>query len=133
MTVTEMRENLRSTGAITGQLRMVPLIHILIFRFKVDWHVLVNAPQGDNRAEIEAAQKKLDDVQAALKASEQRAAESKEAVKQAQVREAEAHTAKQELEVRKKTLTIYLSIYLIHPSIHPICPSLCFLWLASYR
>eukprot|EP01102_Stenamoeba_stenopodia_P005509 TRINITY_DN1626_c0_g1_i1.p1 TRINITY_DN1626_c0_g1~~TRINITY_DN1626_c0_g1_i1.p1 ORF type:complete len:243 (+),score=92.16 TRINITY_DN1626_c0_g1_i1:210-938(+) len=99
MTVTEMRENLRSTGAITGQVRMVPLIHILIFRFKVDWHVLVNAPQGDNRAEIEAAQKKLDDVQAAFKASEQRATEAKEAVKQAQVREAEAHTAKQELEV----------------------------------
>jgi chromosome segregation ATPase len=113
MTVTEMRDNLRSTGAITGQVRMVPLTHILIFRFNVDWHRLVNASQGDNRAEIELAQKKLDEVQAAYKASEARAAEAKEALRQAEareadakkaeadskVKEAESHVAKQELEV----------------------------------
>jgi len=45
MTVTEMRDNLRSTGAITGTVRMVPLSHILIFKYKVNWHELVNASQ----------------------------------------------------------------------------------------
>jgi len=75
MTVTEMRDNLRSTGAISGNVRMVPLTHILIFRFKVDWHKLVNASQGDNRKEIEEAQRLLDEVQKAFDAANARAQE----------------------------------------------------------
>jgi len=90
MTVTEMRENLRSTGAITGVVRNIPITHILIFRFKVDWHYLVVASQGDNTAEIAKAQEKLDNVQAALRASEARRAEAKEAARQCDVREAES-------------------------------------------
>jgi chromosome segregation ATPase len=64
--------------------------HILIFRFKVDWHYLVNSPQGDNKAEIAEAQRKLDEVSVALRASEARATEAKEAVRQAEAREAES-------------------------------------------
>jgi DNA repair exonuclease SbcCD ATPase subunit len=92
MTVQEMRENLRSTGAITGNVRNVPLVHILIFKFKIDWHKLVNATQGDNRKELEEAQRKLDEVQAAFKAAEEKAQEAKK-------KEAEAKAAQKELEV----------------------------------
>lgn len=100
MTVTEMRENLRSTGAITGVVRMVPITHILIFRFKVDWHYLVNAPQGDNRAEIEEAQRKLEQVQEAFRASEARAQEAKEALRQSEAREVEAKRTEEESKKR---------------------------------
>eukprot|EP01102_Stenamoeba_stenopodia_P015948 TRINITY_DN550_c0_g4_i1.p1 TRINITY_DN550_c0_g4~~TRINITY_DN550_c0_g4_i1.p1 ORF type:complete len:336 (-),score=128.10 TRINITY_DN550_c0_g4_i1:146-1153(-) len=105
MTVTEMRENLRSTGAIVGNVRMVPLIHILIFRYRIDWKVLVNASQGDNKEEIEEAQRKLDEVQSLFRAAEARAAEAKAALREAEAREAEsrqreaeAKSAQQELE-----------------------------------
>jgi len=97
MTVSEMRDSLRSTGAITGNVRFVPLIHILIFKFKLDWHKLVNAAQGDNRAELEEAQRKLDEVQAAFTAAEARAREAKQ-------KEAEAKTAEQELQAALKEL-----------------------------
>jgi hypothetical protein len=53
---------LRSLGAIeTGVAKKVPLIHILIFKYGVDWKELVNAPQG-NKEDIEKAQKLLDEV-----------------------------------------------------------------------
>jgi len=91
MTVQEMRENLRSTGAITGNVRNVPIIHILIFKYKMDWHKLVNASQGDNRKELEEAQRRLDEVQAAFREAEKKAAEAKK-------KEAEAKIAQKELE-----------------------------------
>jgi len=90
MTVQEMRENLRSSGAIQGNVKMVPLTHILIFRHKMDWRKLVNASQGDNRKELEEAQRRLDEVQAAFKAAQEQA-------KIAKQREAEAKQAQQEL------------------------------------
>jgi hypothetical protein len=40
-----MRDRLRSTGAIVGTVKRVPLTHILTFKYNVDWHKLVNAPQ----------------------------------------------------------------------------------------
>jgi hypothetical protein len=53
---------LRSLGAIeTGVAKKVPLIHMLIFKYGVDWKELVNAPQG-NKDDIEKAQKLLDEV-----------------------------------------------------------------------
>jgi hypothetical protein len=49
-------------GAIeAGVAKKVPLIHILIFKYGVDWKELVNAPQG-NKEDIEKAQKLLDEV-----------------------------------------------------------------------
>eukprot|EP01100_Stratorugosa_tubuloviscum_P015539 TRINITY_DN8_c1_g1_i5.p1 TRINITY_DN8_c1_g1~~TRINITY_DN8_c1_g1_i5.p1 ORF type:complete len:350 (+),score=256.86 TRINITY_DN8_c1_g1_i5:77-1126(+) len=90
MTVSEMRDNLRSTGAIQGNVRMIPISHILIFKYRVDWHRLANAPQGDNRAEIEEAQHKLDEVQNAFKQAEIAAEEAKNALREAEAREADS-------------------------------------------
>jgi len=90
MTVTEMRDNLRSTGAIVGNMRAVPITHILIFRFKKDWHKLVNAPQGDNRAEIEEAQRLLDEVSKAFKEAEAAATAAKARLREAEAAEATA-------------------------------------------
>jgi hypothetical protein len=47
MTVQAMREKLRSTGAIqAGQVvKRVPLTHLLIFKYNIDWKYLVNAVQ----------------------------------------------------------------------------------------
>ena len=41
--------------------KKVPLFHILIFKYGVDWKELVNAPQG-NKEDIDKAQKLLDEV-----------------------------------------------------------------------
>merc|ERR1712137_383878 len=64
LTVREMREGLRAVG-IT-KVKSVPLVNFLIFKYKIDWHKLVHASQGDNQAEVEQAQKMLNDVMKAL-------------------------------------------------------------------
>jgi chromosome segregation ATPase len=89
MTVAEMRDKLRATGAITSSVKAVPLIHILVFKYKVDWKYLVTAPQG-NKEELAKAQAMLDEVSAAFQASEAKAAEAAAALKEAQARESEA-------------------------------------------
>jgi len=89
-TVAEMRDNLRSTGAIVGNVKLIPITHYLIFKYKIDWHVLVNAPQGDNRKEIEEAQQLLDQVQALFSESEAKHREAKEALHEAQQQETNA-------------------------------------------
>jgi len=103
-TVREMRDMLRSKGAIGDTVKLVALIHYLIFRYNVDFHVLVNAAQGDNQKEVEEAQNKLNQVGEALKNSELKAQEAKTAVREAGTREAEAKAAKEELEVALKEL-----------------------------
>jgi len=65
MTVHAMREKLRSTGAIGDRIRLVPISHILLFKYQMDWNVLVNAAQG-NAEEVEKAQRMLEQVQLAL-------------------------------------------------------------------
>ena len=42
LTVHAMRERLRATGAIGAQVRLVPLIHVLLFKYNADWHHLVS-------------------------------------------------------------------------------------------
>ncbi len=46
MTVREMRDNLRAKGAIGDRVKYIPLSHYLAVRYNIDWHRLVNAPQG---------------------------------------------------------------------------------------
>lgn len=87
LTVKEMRDTLRSLGAIVDKVKYVPIIHILIFRYKVDWRYLVNASQGDNQAELEEAQRKLALVQAALKESQEKAHQAAAALLEAIARE----------------------------------------------
>jgi len=121
LTVRELRAKLRSTGAIgeSERPKRVPLTHYLLFKYNCDWHVLVNAAQGDNSKEIAKAQAMLDEVsvafeeckrtaaaasqalreaEAAASKAKQREEESHRAAEQAKQREAEAKAAQVELE-----------------------------------
>ena len=91
LTVREMRTQLRSVGAIGEKEhpKLVPLAHLLLARYKVDWHHFVNAPQGDQE-EINRAQAQLDACKAAFEESNARAAEAAEALRQAETAEASA-------------------------------------------
>ena len=88
-TVLEMRNALRKTGALAQNERpkAVPLTHYLLFKYEVDWHKLVNAPQGDNSAQIAEAQDKLAAVQVAFDESAARDAEASAALKESVSRE----------------------------------------------
>ena len=100
LTVRAMRTELRSTKALGEKDRpkTVPLAHYLLCRFKneTDWNKLVHAAQGDNKEEIEEAQRRLEKVQADFKASEARASEARQALIEAQSREAEAKRREEE-------------------------------------
>merc|ERR1712137_1394935 len=73
----EMREGLRSVGI--EKVKYVPLTNFLIFKYKVDWHKLVNAAQGDNQEEVAQAQRMLEEVSKALQAVQKTASESAKA------------------------------------------------------
>merc|ERR1712137_1325182 len=64
LTVREMRDGLRAVGI--EKVKHVPLVNFLIFKYKVDWHALVNASQGDNQEEVAEAQKAKAELDAAL-------------------------------------------------------------------
>jgi chromosome segregation ATPase len=102
LTVRAMRTALRESGAIGEKDRpkLVPLIHVLVFKYNVDWHRLVNASQGDNAAELAIAQQKLDAAKAAVAESQTRAAESKQA--QAELEAALADVKREEDEYNGK-------------------------------
>src|SRR3989338_1148131 len=91
LTVREMRTQLRTVGAITEAERPknVPLAHLLLARYKADWHHFVNAPQGASE-EIDRAQEKLNAAKAGLRESEARAAEAAEALRQSEAAAASA-------------------------------------------
>jgi len=95
MTVVQMRDHLRGVGI--EKVRMIPLIHFLIARYKVDWHELVNAAQGDNEEEVRRAQQMLEAAQAAVQEARRTADESNK-------REAEAKAAQAELEAAQAEL-----------------------------
>jgi len=117
LTVTELRQNLRDSGALGASERpkLVPLVHYLLFRYRsnTDWHYLVNASQGDNKAEIEEAMRLLDSVNkafeeanqkaqaaaVALRESEKKESEAKKSEADSVVREAESQKAQEELKV----------------------------------
>jgi len=91
-TVLEMRSALRKSGALGQNERPkeVPLTHFLLFKFGVSWNKLVNAPQGDNSAQIAEAQDKLQAVQDAFDASTKADAEATAALNEAVSRESDA-------------------------------------------
>ena len=96
LTVREMREGLRAVGI--EKVKHVPLVNFLIFKYKVDWHKLVNAAQGDNQEEVEEAQRRLNEVMKALEAVKQTAAAAAKAEVDAINAENAARQAKEELE-----------------------------------
>jgi len=63
LTVMAMRDKLRKTGALgpTERPKLVPLIHYLLFKYDCDWHILVNAKEG-NAEEIAHAQALLNEA-----------------------------------------------------------------------
>jgi len=75
MTVQEMRNKMRSTGALEPSERpkVSPLIHIALVKFNLDWHLLVNTSTS-NPAELKKAQEQLERVRLAFEAC--RAAEA---------------------------------------------------------
>ena|SRR3990167_4693894 len=96
MTVREMRDGLRSVGIENA--RYVPLVNFLIFNYKIDWHKLVHASQGDNQEEVEKAQQMLKEVTIAFQQVQKTASESAKAEIDAVNAENAARRAKQELE-----------------------------------
>jgi len=78
ITVREMRDNLRSTGAITNEreFRNIPITFSIIFKFKLDWKDLVNRSIA-NQAELAKAQAFLDAVTAAFKVAEAKTREAR--------------------------------------------------------
>merc|ERR1712137_963982 len=87
LTVREMRDKLRSTGAIgeSERPKTVPLTHYLLYKYNVDWNTLVDERrQGDNKEEMEKAEKMLQEVQAAFRQSEEKAATARKALAEAQ-------------------------------------------------
>lgn len=98
LTVRALRTKLRETGAIGEKERpkLVPLTHYLLFKYSADWHVLVNASQGDNSKEVAEAQRMLNEVTALFEESNARAAEASAAVLEAAQREAEAKSREEE-------------------------------------
>jgi len=115
LTVQKMREQLREVGI--EKIRLVPLVHYLIFKYKADWHYLVNAPQG-NQEEIAKAQRLLEQVQDAFEAARAKedqaradeaaakaaSAEAKRTAEEAKRAAAEAKAAQQELEAALEAL-----------------------------
>eukprot|EP01101_Sappina_pedata_P011573 TRINITY_DN77_c2_g2_i3.p2 TRINITY_DN77_c2_g2~~TRINITY_DN77_c2_g2_i3.p2 ORF type:complete len:335 (-),score=186.86 TRINITY_DN77_c2_g2_i3:85-1089(-) len=91
LTVLALREKLRKSGAIaqSDRPKLVPLIHYLLFRYEVDWRVLVNT-KGDNSEEIAEAQRLLNQVIEAFKESDRKAQEAREAENEARKKENEA-------------------------------------------
>jgi chromosome segregation ATPase len=99
LTVMALREKLRSTGAISQSDRpkLVPLTHYLLFKYNVDWHVLVNT-KGDNTGEIAEAQKLLDSVTSAFLESDKQLKIARDAEAAARIQEAPFKAAQEELE-----------------------------------
>jgi len=109
-TVQEMRNALRTAGAFKEmKFNTVPLVHFLVFLYKVDWKYLVNAPQGDNKEEIAQAQAMLDAVSRAFDESERRAHEAKVSLKNAETRESEAKASEVEAAAAKRELEAALA------------------------
>jgi len=99
LTVMAMRERLRKTGALSPSERpkLVPLTHYLLFKYEVDWRVLVNS-KGDNSAEIAEAQRLLDLVSAAFAEAERQAGIARRAEARAREQEAPFKAAQEEVD-----------------------------------
>ena len=111
LTVRDMRDKLRSTGAIgeTERPKTVPLIHYLLYKYNANWHTLVDeGRQGDNKEELAKAEKLLAEVQQLFRESEAKASEARKSHNEAQsaeasakAREAEAVAAENQAKARE--------------------------------
>jgi len=104
LTVLALREELRRTGAIAANDRpkLVPLTHYLLFRYKVDWHFLVNT-KGDNSAELAEAQRLLDAVSTAFAESDRQAAAARLAEAPFKAAQEEVETAVNDVRAQEES------------------------------
>ena len=104
LTVRDMRDRLRSTGAIgqTERPKLVPLTHYLLYKYNADWKTLVDETrQGGNQEELEEAERLLKEVQALFQESEAKAAEARKALAEAKSAEAAAVSRENEAKARE--------------------------------
>jgi chromosome segregation ATPase len=104
LTVVKLREELRQID-VDNNNRMA-LIEYLMFRYNKSVEQVVNAPQSDNKEELEMAQKKVEAAQNALenvqrKLESQRQAEEEVKKAEVEVKKAEEQVRKSEEEARK--------------------------------
>merc|ERR1712063_206417 len=107
LTVRDMRDKLRSTGAIgqSDRPKLVPLTHYLLYKYNADWKKLVDETrQGDNKEEMERAEQMLQEVLAAFKESEEKAAAARKSHADAQQKEAAAVSRENEAKARESAL-----------------------------
>jgi len=106
MTVIEMREKFRTIDVDFN--KRMSLIEFLSYRFKKSIQAVIDAPQGDNKEEIEAAQAAVEAAQKAVDdmverlAEATRAAEESAAAAAEATRTAEAATAAEEAATQKE-------------------------------
>jgi len=104
-TVQELRNNLRATEALgpSERPKTVPLVHYLLFRYRsfADWHYVVNASQGDNRAELEEAQRLLNEVNKAFADASAKADAAAVALREAEQAEEELKVALAEVKAQE--------------------------------
>jgi len=100
MTVREMREILKEIDLDTN--KNVSLAEYLIFKYRLKYGRLVNASQGDNKEEVDAAQAKLEAAQAALAAARNSAEQARKAEVEQQQAQAELKKALAQLEGEEK-------------------------------
>mmetsp|Transcript_86579 Transcript_86579/g.129823 ORF Transcript_86579/g.129823 Transcript_86579/m.129823 type:complete len:412 (-) Transcript_86579:10-1245(-) len=103
LTVRELRAKLRSTGALEESERpkVVPITHFLLFKYNADWHVLVNASQGDNAEAIKKAQQMLDEVNAAFRESDEKHQQAAASLRAAEKSAAAAAAAEADAKARE--------------------------------
>ena len=97
-----MRDQLRESGAITSRPKSVPLTHLLVAKYKKNWHTLVNASQGDNQEEVQRAQQMLAEVQQAYRDCQARDEEAAVALAAAEKAQKELEAALAELEAQER-------------------------------
>jgi len=103
LTVMAMRDKLRKVGAIgqTERPKLVPLIHYLLYKYDCDWHILVNAKEG-NAEEIAHAQALLDAALQRAEEARQAQAELDAALREVKLQE-DAYNSKTEDLKRRST------------------------------
>jgi len=99
-TVQEMRAHLREIDIDFN--RKISLTEYLISKYLIDWHVLVNASQGDNSEVVARASQALDAAKHALDLATEAENKASEARKNAAEAKQQADDALAELEAKEK-------------------------------
>jgi chemotaxis protein histidine kinase CheA len=98
-TVKELRDELRKVGV--DNFKYIPLTMFLIWNYKLDWHRLVNAPQGADSAEMQRATQLLEQSQKACNEAIRLADEANARAEELRKAEAEVAAALAELKAQE--------------------------------